>query len=222
MAQHILIVGATGLIGQGVLKVALRDPEVTAITLLVRRPLAFSDPRVRIIEVSDFLGPELTPSVFDGVDACFHCAGSLPIGMAMDEYRALTVGMTEKIAAAFATANPSGRLLFISAMSVDANSRIPARKIKGDAELALSRFNVRSTSLRLGIVQPVLGEISPHHRRQRAYEMLAPLLGLGARFAPSVFTTTHAVGKAMLCISRMDSPPALIDNKGINWLGLGW
>ncbi len=217
MGQKLLIAGANGLVGQGVLKVALHDPSVDQITLLVRKPMPVEDPRVRVCVVSDFSSIEQSGADLSGLDACLYCAGVLPVGMGEQAYRKVTVDVTLAVARAYARANPTGRFLYVSGAGADARSWMMPLKVKGEAEEALKRLGIACCNLRPGIIRPVQDEVSPHGARQIAYRLSAPVLGLFGKLVPSVFTSTRALGKAMLALSRRAAPlPDHIDNAEIN------
>lgn len=73
--------------------------------------------------------------------------------------------------------------------------------------------------LRPGGIQPVHGERSPHAALAALYGVAGPLMGLGVRLMPSLMTSTAHVGRAMLALARMPSPPAIVENAEINRLG---
>lgn len=216
MGRRLLIVGATGLVGQGVLQIALRSATVQHIALLVRRPVPMADPRVALIRLDEFSAAALRGADFAGFEACLYCAGPLPLGMGEQAYRSVTVDLTRRVAQAYAEANPNGRILYVSGLGADAGSRLMPLKVKGEAEEALRSLGIPCTSLRPGIVRPVLGEASPHHLRRWAYRLGDPLLALGHRWAPGHFTTTRAIGEAMLRLLDLAQMPAVLENADIN------
>ncbi len=212
MPKNILIVGASGLLGQGVLKATLQDASVDRIVLLVRRPVEIRDPRVQILQVESFSGNRLRALDLSGLHACFHCAGSLPVGMGAQAYREVTVELTLRVARAYAAVNPEGRLLYISGKGANAQSRLMPLKVKGEAEAALQALDIATCCLRPGIVRPVQGEISPHRVRRGVYRLADPLLALGCLLAPNHFTTTRAVGMTLLRLARTTPMPAIVEN----------
>jgi uncharacterized protein YbjT (DUF2867 family) len=211
----ILIVGASGLVGQGALQAALQDASIARIVLLTRRPLATADPRVRIVQADPFSDENLARLDLGGLDACFYCAGALPVGMGEAAYRALTVDLTLRVARAYAAANPGGRLLYISGLGADARSRLMPLKVKGEAEDALRQLGIPVCCLRPGVVRPVQGERSPHAARRWVYGLGSPFLALGCRLAPRLFTTSRAVGMTLLRVARMTQMPAVVENAAI-------
>jgi uncharacterized protein YbjT (DUF2867 family) len=219
MVKSVLLVGASGLVGQGVFQSLRRSHGIGEIVLLVRRPVVINDDRVRVIRVDGFSGDNLNKLDLGGLDACVYCAGPLPWGMSAQAYREVTVELTRRVATAYAAANPCGRLIYVSGMGADARSRLPPFKIKGEAEVMLRRLGIPTTCLRPGVIRPVQGEISPHRFRRFAYRLGDPLLALGCVICPSAFTTTRAVGEAAVRVLVAASPPPLVENAAINSMG---
>lgn len=217
MVSRILLVGATGLVGQGVLKVLLQAPSVSQVTVLVRRPLSIVYPRVRVVHIPEFSSQFLEQLTLTGIDACLYCAGPLPSLLDEAAYRAATVGVLGRVAAAYANANPGGYLAYVSGMGADANSRWMPLRVKGLAEAVPRSLGLASTCLRPGIIRPTQGERSPHAFRRAAYALGAPVLALAEKLLPGTMTTTDAIGRCMLHLAQLRSPrPVSIENWQIN------
>lgn len=217
--MRILMTGATGLLGQGVLHEALADPAVSRIGVLGRRAPGNTDPRVEDIRVERFDALESVADRLAPWDACFYCAGAPPVGTPEAEYRRVTVDLTLHVARAFAERNPGRRFLYVSGAHADPSSRLMPLKVKGEIEVALRALPIRSVMLRPGGIQPAHGERSPHGWMRPMYAVGAPLMGLGVRLLPGLMTSTTAVGRAMLALARMPDPPAIVENRDINRLG---
>lgn len=217
--MRILMTGATGLVGQGVLMEVLDDPRVTKVAVLGRRALAHGDARVEdlVVEGFDRLAP--VASRLAPFDACFYCAGAPPLGTSEAAYRHVTLDLTLQVARAYATHNPQGRLLYISGASSDPDSRFMPLRVKGQTEAALRRLAITTVMLRPGGIQPAHGERSPHAWMRPLYAVAAPLMGLGVRAMPGLMTSTAHLGRAMLALAAMPNPPAVVENDAINRLG---
>jgi uncharacterized protein YbjT (DUF2867 family) len=218
MASNILIVGANGLVGQGVLTAALQDPSVRRLAVLTRRPMPGLDPRVVSHVVEAFTPAHLQGLPLEDIDACLYCAGALPLGMGEAAYRQVTVDLTLSVAQAYARRRPQGRFLYVSGMGADPRSPLMPLRVKGQAEEALHKLDLVCCCLRPGIVQPVQGEHSPHAWRRPAYMMVHPVLSLACKLMPSMFTTTQALGKAMLHLVQADTLAPIVENAAINQL----
>ncbi len=216
---HILITGATGLVGQGVLHETLLDRHVSKITLLGRQSTGNKDPRVKEVIVPDFADLSAVEDQLGGVDACLYCAGAPPVGTPEAAYRHVTVDLTMSVARTLARLNPGMRFLYVSGANADTKSWLIPLRVKGEAEQALRESALRTTMLRPGLIQPAHGERSPHRMLRALYIVGAPLIGLGASLAPSLMTSTARLGRAMLAVAQMPEPPATVENVEINRLG---
>ena len=217
--MHVLITGATGLVGQGVLQECLESNDVDRVSALVRRPTGRSDERLHHVQVADFMALDGVEHALRGIDACFYCAGALPVGLSEQEYRHVTVDLTAHVAQVLAKWNPDLRFLYVSGAHSDATSRIMPLRVKGEAEEALAALPLRTTMLRPGGIQPVHGERSPHGAMDLMYRVGGPVMGLGVSLAPGLFTTTERLGRAMIAIAQMEHPPGVVENREINEIG---
>jgi uncharacterized protein YbjT (DUF2867 family) len=217
--MHVLLTGATGLVGQGVLHECLQAHDLRQVTVLGRRPTGVEHPRLREILLEDFAHAAGISQRLEGMHACFYCAGAPPLGTSTEDYRHVTLSLTLAVANAYANANPGGRLLYVSGAHADARSRIMPLRVKGETEQALQRLPVRTVMLRPGGVQPVHGERTGHALLKPLYALGGPLMGLGVKLLPGMMTTTAALGRAMLALARMPDPPAIVENADINRYG---
>lgn len=217
--MRILLTGATGLVGQGVLRECLADPGVAHVTALGRRPSGQTDARLADLVVADFADLASVEDRLRPFDACLYCAGALPVGTAEAEYRRVTLDLTLHLARTLARLNPQLVFLYVSGAHSDPDSRVMPLRVKGETERALAALPIRTVMLRTGGVQPVHGVRSPHAAMAAMYTVAGPLMGLGVRLMPALLTTTERVGRAMLQLLRQDDPPAVVENDEINRLG---
>lgn len=216
--MRILITGATGLVGQGVLAECLRAPDVASVCVLGRRTTGRAHPKLDEILVDDFMALETVEARLQPFDACLYCAGAPPLGTREDDYRHVTQDLTTHVARTLAARNPSLVFVYISGAHADPDSHLMPLRIKGEVERALAALPLRAVMLRPGGIQPVGDEHSPHPGMATLYRFAGPLLGLGVKLLPQVMTTTERVARAMLVVARMPDPPAVVENAGINHL----
>ena len=217
--MRILIAGATGLVGQGVLQECLRDPAVTQVVALGRRASGQSHAKLTDLVCPDFADLSAVEEQLRPFDACLYCAGAAPVGTAEAEYRHVTLDLTTHVAQTLGRLNPDLAFLYISGAYSDPGSRLMPMRVKGETEHALAGLPIRTVMLRPGGIQPVDGVRSPHSALAAVYAVTRPFMDLGVRLLPNMMTTTQRVGRAMLELLRQSEPPAVVENAEINRLG---
>lgn len=217
--MRILITGATGLVGQGVLRECLAAPDVTQVVALGRHASGQSHPKLSELACPDFSDLSAVESQLQPFDACLYCAGAPPLGTPEDQYRHVTLMLTTNVAATLARRNPQLVFVYVSGAHADPTSRFMPLRVKGETERALEALPIRTIMLRPGGIQPVDGVRSPHSAMDVMYRVAGPLMGLGARIMPGMLTTTASVGRAMMALLRQDDPASIIENDAINRLG---
>lgn len=216
--MRILLTGATGLLGQGVLKVCLDDPQVAKVTALGRRSSGVDHHKFDELTVADFADLSTVEDRLHPFDACLYCAGAIPLGMAEADYRRVTLELTLNVAQTLARLNPALAFAYVSGAHSNPDSALMPLRVKGETERALAALPIRTILLRTGGIQPSQGERSPHPAMAAFYGIAAPLMGLGVRWMPGLLTSTDRVGKAMLQLLRQPDPPAIVENDAINAL----
>lgn len=219
-AMRVLLVGATGLVGQGVLQACLQSGDVARVAALVRRPANLPG-EVETIVLPDFLQAASLGDALAGFDACFYCAGAPPLGTPEAEYRQVTVQVTRAVADAWATANPDGCFLYVSGAHANPASRIMPLQVKGDAEVALAQLPVRTVMLRPAGVRPVTGTGTRHALLKPFYAVARPLMALAEVALPGLTTSNRAIGRSMIALARLPGPPAVVECAQINRLARG-
>lgn len=217
--MRILITGATGLVGQGVLRECLRAPDVTEVVALGRRPSGHAHARLTDLVCPDFAELGAVEDRLQPFDGCLYCAGAPPLGTPEDTYRHVTLDLTTHVARVLARHNPRLTFVYISGARSNPASRIMMLRVKGETERALAALPITTVMFRPGGIQPVDGVRSPHPAMDRMYRLAGPLMGMGVRMLPGLMTTTGRMGRAMLAILRQDHPPPVVENAQINRLG---
>ena len=215
--MRILITGANGLVGQGVLRECLRDPAVTGVVALGRRPSGQVHAKLTELACADFADLSAVEDQLQPFDACFYGAGAPPLAPRKPN----TVGSPCISPCMSPPRSQASTGCGVRLHSVRTPTRQPpdARSIKGETEQALAALPIRTVMLRPGGIQPVDGVRSPHAAMAAAHALAGPLLGLGVRMLPGLLTTTERVGRAMLAVLRQQPVPAVVENAEINRLG---
>ncbi len=217
--MRILITGANGLVGQGVLRECLDAPEVAQVVALGRHSTGQSHAKFSEIICPDFSNLGAVEDRLPPFDACLYCAGAPPVGTPEDQYRHVTLALTCNVAKTLTRLTPALVFVYVSGAHADPESRFMPLRVKGETERALAALPIRTIMLRPGGIQPVDGVRSPHSKRDTMYRVVGPLMGLGVQFMPGVITTTARVGRAMLALLQQDDPPAVVETDAINRLG---
>ena len=219
--MRVVIFGATGMVGQGVLRECLLDRRVSEVVSVGRRALGLSHPKLREVVRSDVadLGP--VQDELSGVDACFFCLGVSSAGMSESSYRSVTYDLTLSIARVLARLNPGLVFTYVSGRGTNADGRAMWQRVKGATENDLLDLDLRGYMFRPGVIQPLHGEGSKTFLYRAGYVVATPLFPLLRRFAPQTLTTTDALGRAMVEVaaSRPDLP--ILENPDINRYGAG-
>ncbi len=219
--MRVLIFGATGMVGQGVLRECLTDSSVTDVMVLGRSSVGKQHAKLREFLSADLFHYDDIAPEFADVDACFFCLGVSSVGMKEDAYRRVTYTLPLAAAKTLARANPAMTFVYVSGASTDSSEhgRVMWARVKGQAENALMLLPFAATYMfRPGVIQPVLG-IRPKTRGYRifygAFKFVLPLL---RRLLPNHILTTQELGQAMLAVVRRGYTKQVLEARDIRTL----
>ncbi len=208
--MKVILFGGTGMVGQGVLRECLRDPDVTQVLSVVRSATGQQHAKLREIVHADFGDFSALP--LDG-DACFWCLGVSSTGMSEADYTRITHDYT--IAAAKVLARPTTTFVFVSGAGAQGNAMWA--RVKRRTEDALFALPFRQVYVfRPGLIQPLHGIRSRTRLYNALYPLLYPLILLLKLVAPKLVTDTERIGQAMLRIARKGFPDKVLENPQIN------
>jgi uncharacterized protein YbjT (DUF2867 family) len=217
----VILFGATGMVGQGVLRECLLDAGVERVLAVGRSPSGARHGKVSDLVVPDVGDLAAHAAELTGFDACFFCLGVSSAGMSEADYRRITKDLTLSAAALLARANPAMVFVYVSGAGTDSTERGRSMwaRVKGETENALLRLPFAAAYMfRPGFIQPLHG-IRSHTRAYRAlYAVLSPLFPLWNAILPDHVTTTERVGRAMLAVARLRPPTAVLEARDINAL----
>ena len=219
--MEVLLFGASGMIGQGVLRECLADPGVTRVVSIVRSPSGMTHGKLSEIDHSDFLDFSLLEDRLAGLDACFYCLGVSAAGMSEADYTRVTFDFTLAAAATLSRLNPGMAFVYISGQGSDSSEggRVMWARVKGRTENALLRLPFRTVcAFRPGAIQPLHGARSRTRLYRVLYAVLGPFLPMLKRIAPDALTSTEQVGRAMLRVAREGAPLPILETCDINRL----
>jgi uncharacterized protein YbjT (DUF2867 family) len=219
--MDVILFGATGMVGQGILRECLLDPDVQQILSIVRTPSGQHHPKLRELIHTDFfdysaIEPELT-----GFDACFFSLGVSSAGMDEAKYKHLTYDLTLAAATTLARLNPQMTFLYVSGAGTDSTERGRSMwaRVKGKTENDLLKLPFRAAHMfRPGAIQPMHGIRSKTKLYQTFYTILNPILPLLKSAFPKYITSTEQLGRAMLHVAKHGYPQPILETNDINTL----
>jgi uncharacterized protein YbjT (DUF2867 family) len=214
----VILFGASGMIGQGVLRECLLAPDVESVLAVVRAPTGQRHDKLREIVHRDFTDFAAIEPELSGLDACFFCLGVSSAGMSESQYRRVTYDFTLAAARALAPKNPDLTFVYVSGQGTNTSGRAMWARVKGETEDALLAMPFRAYTLRPGFIQPLHGARSRTRVYRLVYLVAAPLMPLARRLFPSHVTTTEQIGRAMLRLARRGTPDRVLETPAINAL----
>ena len=220
--MNVVIFGATGMVGKGVLLECLEDARVEDVLLISRHPSVVSDPKIREIVHADFTEFGSLMATFADFDACFYCLGVTAVGLSEGQYHHLTYDLTLAAATALAAAS-AGRLTFcyVSGEGTDSteHGRTMWARVKGTTENALLRLPFKAAFMfRPGYIQPLRGIRSKTRWYQALYDLMGPFYPILRRLFPRYVTTTVNIGRAMIHVAATGCSKQVLSSGDINQL----
>ena len=217
--MKVILFGATGMVGQGVLRECLMDPGVASVLAVGRSPTGQQHARLREIVHSDFTDFGAIESELSGYDACFFCLGVSSLGMDAERYRHLTYDITMAAATTLARLNPGMVFTYVTGRSTDSTEQGSLRwaRVKGKTENDLLKLPFKAAYMfRPAGIQPLHGIKSRTPWYQAAYVVAGPILTFLNRVAPKYVTTTEQLGRAMIKVARDGYPKPILESEDIN------
>ena len=212
MSQRIILTGATGMVGEGVLLTLLDQPDVEVVLSISRKPSGHSHPKLRELLVPDFFDLAGIEEELNGYTACFFCAGVSSLGMKEAEYTRVTHDLTLHFAQTLVRHSPEATFIYVSGAGTGGTQMWARVKRRTENDLLALPFRA-AYMFRPGGMQPVQGQqhVLPIYRW---FSWLIPLM---RRF--NYASTLHEVGQAMLRVAERGAPAKVLEVKDINQLG---
>lgn len=213
--MRVLILGATGMVGQGVLRECLRAADVSDVISVGRSPLELTHEKLRSIVVADLFALDVDPENLSDVDACFFCLGVSSAGMSPEAYERVTHDLTLAVADALAAHSPDTTFAYVSGAGTNETGRLRWARVKGRTERELLARFPKAYMFRPGIIQPLHGIRSRTRLYRVLYAAAGPLMGVLRRVSPRLAVTTEQVGLAMLAVARHGADRKFLENADI-------
>ncbi|MEG0928727.1 NAD-dependent epimerase/dehydratase family protein [Chryseobacterium sp.] len=212
----IILTGATGMVGEGVLMECLENPNISEILSIGRKSSGKKHPKLKEYLVSDFLSININDEHLKGYDACFFCAGISSVGMNEEDYTKITYDTTIHFAEAVLHQNPEMVFNYVSGASTDSteSGKVMWARVKGRTENALKKMNFRgSYNFRPGFMKPVDGQLNVKW-------FFKPFIWIFPIFLPSKSLTLHEVGRAMINAVNKGYPTSTLEIRDIKNLAI--
>src|ERR1700730_16856414 len=207
------------MVGQGVLRECLLDPEGESVFAIVRGATGPHHEKLHEIVHQDLSDLSAIAGQLSGYDACFFCLGVSAAGMNEQAYRRVTYDLTVSAARTFARLNPTMTFIYVSGAGTDSTERGRSMwaRVKGRTENALLQVPVKAVFLfRPAYIQPLHGIRTKTRWYGAAYALMRPLYPLWKMLFPNYVTTTECVGRAMLGVTKRGFPKPVLENRDIN------
>ena len=209
----VIITGATGMVGEGVLLECLENHGVAEVLVINRKPGGISHRKLREIIHEDFFDLAPLQGRLAGFDACFFCLGVSSVGVSAEEYRHITYDLTLALARMLVKSNPELAFCYVTGAGTDssAKGRIAWARVKGATENALLQLFKNAYMFRPGFMKATSGQKNV----KSYYKYLAWLYPLGRRLYPAGFCTLQEVGRAMINAASKGYPRKILEVKDI-------
>lgn len=213
----VIITGATGMIGEGVLYECLHHPEVEKVLVITRNPCGYSHPRLTEIIHTDFYDISSLKDRLTGYNTCYFCLGVTSLGKDEAEYTKLTYTLTLNFASVLATLNPDMTFCYISGAGTDSTQkgRIMWARVKGKTENDLTKLPFKQVyHFRPGGIEPFL-PLKPSQTYYKTYKYLKWIFSIIKVIAPNAIITLKDLAAAMINTSLVGYQKNILEVKDI-------
>jgi uncharacterized protein YbjT (DUF2867 family) len=215
--KHLVIVGATGMVGGYALRYGLDHAAVGSVTSIGRRKLGISHPKLKEVLHQDFADCSALAETLSGQDAAVFCLGKYTGSVPDAELRTITVDYTVEFARVLRSRSLDAAFSFLSGNGADPSgrSRIPYARYKGEAEKAL----LEAGFPRVYIFRPAyIYPVEPRREPNFSYRLLRAIYPLFRVVFPNQVIRADDLARAMVdvAISRRGERPSLVlENRDI-------
>lgn len=216
--MRVLLLGGSGMIGQGVLRECLQRPEVTEVVSVGRTPLEQQHPKLKELIRKDLFDWSDLEAQLTGIDAVFFCLGVSSGGMSEAEYQKVSSALPLGLARVLKKTSPGLTFCFISGAGTDSTGkgRTMWARVKGQTENDLQRIGFKAVyCFRPGYIQPMDGIVSKTKSYRLMYQFTSPLYPL-IKGLKGLVTSTRQLGFAMVEVALKGFPKPILESADIN------
>ncbi|WP_297085639.1 NAD-dependent epimerase/dehydratase family protein [uncultured Draconibacterium sp.] len=210
--MKVIITGATGMVGKGVLLECLDHKKVQEVVVIGRNSVAMQHPKLSEIIHADFSDFSELKSQISGFDACFFCMGVSSVGLKEPNFKHLTYNFTLALALELVKVNPEMTFNYVSGEGTDSSEkgRVMWARVKGKTENDLLKLGFKQAYMfRPGAIIPLRGIKSRTKAYQFIYDYFMWLVKLIKALAPNAVVNTTQMGLAMIN-SALYGYPAMV------------
>lgn len=167
--MKVIITGATGMVGEGVLHECLQHPNIESVLVVNRKSCGVDHPKLKEVLHADFFDLSSIASQLAGYDACFFCLGVSSVGMNEADYTRMTYTLTMHFAETLCSQNTGMTFCYVSGAATDSSEkgRSMWARVKGKTENDLMKLPFKQVyAFRPGYMQPTPGlkNVLPYYK----------------------------------------------------------
>ncbi len=211
---RVIITGATGMVGEGVLHECLNAPEVEKVLLLNRRASGIQHLKVTEVVHPDLFDLTAVEAELTGYNACFFCLGTTSVGKSEEEYYRTTYDLTMQVATTLSRLNGSMTFCYISGVGTNSSQKGGSNwsRVKGKVENDLKLLPFEKVyNFRPGFLQPTPGlknTLGFYRYINWLFPVLRPLM-------PGMLGTLKELGLGMIHATAYGYPKDVLEVKDI-------
>jgi len=216
----VIITGATGMVGEGVLYECLQCPDVEKVLVITRNPCGYSHPKLTEIIHSNFLDFSALNDRLQGYNACYFCLGVTSLGKSEAEYTKLTHNLTMNFAITLAVLNSDMIFCYISGAGTDSSEegRTMWARVKGKTENDLMKLPFKAVyNFRPAGILPFL-PLKPSQTYYKSYKYFGWLFRFMKVIAPNYIVELKDLAAAMINASLIGYSKNILEVKDIKML----
>ena len=195
--MKVIVTGATGMVGEGVILECLQNDKVTDVLMLNRKHFDLQHPKLKEVIVNDFMHLEEVKERLLNYDACFFCAGISSVGLKEDVYRHITYDVTLNVAKTLSSLNPSMTFIYVSGSGTDSSEKgkLMWARVKGKTENDLQKLPFKAVyNFRPGMMKSTPGQKNV----KWGFKLMDAMYPIFNFLFPSFVSTLQEVSLAMI------------------------
>lgn len=215
MKIRAIVTGASGMVGEGVLRECLNHPDVEQVLVIGRRPCGHTHPKLKEILHKDFFDLSPIEGQLKGYNACYFCLGVSSVGMKEEEFNKLTYVLTMHAANTIVKHNADMTFCYVSGAHTDSTEKGKTMwaRVKGKTENDLMKLPFKQVfAFRPGAMTPTPGLKNV----LSAYKYIGWLMPVIKFFSPNSVSKLSQVGQAMIKVTQNGYSKKILEVSDIN------